>query len=186
MKNSPETVVQKLWREQPQKEKVMALNEIRARARQFERKVRRWNIAAGALFLILFAGNAWEVWAQDDTLERIGDLLIMAALVYVAYRYRDYGRVPPMPASLGLTSCADFYRAQLVRQRDLSRGSWRYLLPFAPGLALTVMGRAAEGRPTSQVVAMSVLCVLLFAGCAWVNARSVRKLEKEIEALDAP
>jgi hypothetical protein len=32
---------------------------------------------------------------------------------------------------------------------------------------------------------MSV-AVLLFAGCAWVNARSVRKLKKEIEALDAP
>ena len=184
MKTDPEIDIQKLWREQPQKEEVMALHEIRARAQQFESKVRRWNIVAGALFLILFAKNGWEIWAQDDTLERIGDLLMMAALAYVAYRYREYGRVPSMPASLGSSSCVDFYRKQLIRQREMSSGSWRFLLPFAPALVLIIVGRFSQGRSTTQVVAMTILAVVLFVGCAWVNARGIRKLQKEIDALE--
>jgi hypothetical protein len=184
MKIDPEIDIQKLWREQPQKEEVMALHEIRLRAQRFESKVHRWNLAAGVLFLILFAKNGWEMWAQDDTLERIGDLLILAALAYVAYRYRHYGRVPSMPASLGSSSCVDFYRTQLVRQREMSSGSWRFLLPFAPGLVLIIAGRFLESRSATQVVALSVLAVLLFVGCAWTNARGVRKLQKEIDTLE--
>lgn len=67
--------------------------------------------------------------------------------------------------------------------RHVERG-WRYFLPFAPALFLVVVGSAAENRTAAQVVLLAALAVLLFVGCAWVNARSVRRLEKEITFLE--
>ena len=89
------------------------------------------------------------MWIQPETLERAGDLLTIAALVYIAYRFRKQ-RLSAPPVALGRTNCVDFYRAELVRQRDLSKDSWGYLLPFVPGVALALFGGGFEDRPTSQ------------------------------------
>ena len=115
---------------------------------------------------------------------RLGHGLLMAAFAYAAYRYRQYGRKLPAPSALGSMNGVDAYRAQLVRQRDMTSGGWSYFLPFAPGLFLIVFGSASESRSTSQIVVLAVLAVALFAGCAWVNARSVRRLEREVRLLD--
>jgi len=162
----------------------MTTHEIREKARRFQRSVWRGNAIAGALFLLLFIKNGWETWISEDILVRLGHVLIMAAFAYVAYRYRQYGRALPPAAVLGSTSSVDAYRAQLVRQRDMTSGGWRYFLSFAPGLFLIVFGSASESRSTSQVVVLVILAVALFAGCAWVNARSVRRLEREVRLLD--
>ena len=77
------------------------------------------------LFILLLIKGALEVWIQTETLERAGDLLLMAALVYIAYRYRKL-RVAAPPVALGRTNCREFYRAELVRQRDLSKDSWAF------------------------------------------------------------
>jgi hypothetical protein len=77
----------------------------------------------------------------------------MAALVYTAYRYRKQHVVAP-PVALGRTNCVDYYRAQLVRQRDLSQDSWGFLLPFVPGLALALLDDLLEAHTTSQLVAL--------------------------------
>jgi hypothetical protein len=184
MTSNSENDVRRLWKEQPRKEPAMTTHEIREKARRFQRSVWRGNVIAGVLFLLLFIKNGWEAWISEDILVRLGHVLIMAAFAYVAYRYRQYGRALPPAAVLGSTSSVDAYRAQLVRQRDMTSGGWRYFLSFAPGLFLIVFGSASESRSTSQVVVLVVLAVALFAGCAWVNARSVRRLEREVRLLD--
>jgi len=50
------------------------------------------------------------------------------------------------------TSCIEFYRAGLVRQRDPSKDAWGYLLPFVPGMALGTLDGVLEARPLSQKV----------------------------------
>ena len=79
----------------------------------------------------------------------------------------------------------EFYRAELVRQRDLSKDSWGYLLPFVPGVALALFGGGFEDRPTSQPIALVAFGVVLFLGIAWWNAHMARRLQNEIDALDA-
>jgi hypothetical protein len=125
-----------------------------------------------------------EVWFQDAILERAGDLLNMAALVYVAYRYRQQRLAAP-PVALGRTNCVAFYRAELVRQRDLSKDSWGYLLPFVPGTTLAVFGRGFEHRPFGQIIAIIVLGVAVFLGVHGWNMYTARKFQREIDALDA-
>ena len=117
-------------------------------------------------------------------LERAGDLLTIAAFVYIAYRFRKYRLAAP-PVALGRTNSVDFYRAELVRERDLSKDSWGYLLPFVPGVALALLGRGLEDRPTSHMIALVAFGVVLFVGVAWWNAHTARKLQNQIDALDA-
>ena len=52
--------------------------------------------------------------------------------------------------------------------------AWTFVLPFVPGFGLIIFGRALEGRPASQVVALIVVAVAMFVGVLWTIARGVR------------
>ena len=171
-----------LWQHQAREERIIPLDDVRAKADRLDAGTRRWRVVSTVLLILLLIKGAFEVWIQTETLERAGDLLIMAALVYVAYRYRQWRQAAP-PVALGRANCVEFYRAELVRQRALSKDSWGYVLPFVPGMALSVFGGGLEDRPTSQLIAMIVLGVVLFLGVAWWNAHTARKLHNEIDAL---
>ena len=176
--------VLRLWHEQAVEEHAMPFDEIRTKAEHLDRKTRRWRLLAVPLFLVILIAEAFKAWVQEAMLERAGALLTIAALVYVAYRFRKYQQAAP-PVALGRTNCVEFYRGELVRQRDLSKDSWGYLLPFVPGVALGLFGDGFEHLPTGQVVALIACGVSLFVVIAWWNARAAQKLQKEIDALDA-
>ena len=53
-----------------------------------------------------------------------------------------------------------------------------------PGFGLIIFARVLEGRPASQVASLIVVAVAMFVGVLWTIARSARKLEREIAALD--
>jgi hypothetical protein len=134
------------------------------------------------LFILLLIKGAFEVWMQTGTLERAGDLLLLAAIVYVAYRYRKWRLAAP-PVALGKTDCVEFYRAELLRQRDLSKDRWGYLLPFVPGSTLAILDGVLEAGRTTDRIVIVLLGVALFLGIAWWNAHAARRLENEIRAL---
>lgn len=74
------------------------------------------------------------------------------------------------------------HRQQLARQRALAGQPWRYLVLFVPGVALSLFGDALA-RTTAQNAAIAVFAVALFLGVAWVNARTGRRLQREIDEL---
>jgi hypothetical protein len=135
------------------------------------------------MFVMLVIKNGVEVaWPGQDIVERTGDLLLLAALVYVAYEYRKHARL--RPDRRGLTDCVEFYRAQLVHERDLARQSVRYLLPFVPGIALSLLGGIVGTElPLGRRIAVVVSGVMLFLGIAWLNAHTTRKLQKAVDAI---
>jgi hypothetical protein len=172
------------WRNQDREEHVTQVNEIRTKAERLDSRNRRWRLLTVLLVILLVAAEAWQVWRQEAILERAGDLLTIAAFVYVACRFRKQ-RMAARPVVLGRSNGLEFYRAELLRQRDLSKDSWGYLLPFAPGVALSLFGRGIENRTTGQVVALAAFGVGLFFCIAWWNAHMARKLQSEINAVDA-
>jgi hypothetical protein len=173
-----------MWRQQPGRHDVRA-DQIRSKARAFDERVQRWNFVGGLTVALLIVKNVWEVAVDADVIERSGDALLLAGLLYVAYRFIRHARATTRPAALGETTCVEHYRAQLLRQRELSRDSWKFILPFVPGFGLIIAGRALEGRPPSQVGALIVFACGLFAGVVWVIARRTRKVEREIAALES-
>ena len=174
--------IQGLWKGQPREEQVMSIEEIRSRAERFEQRVRRWGVSTGFLFVLILVVESWQVWRTPELPERVGDLLTMAALVYSAYLFRPYMATQAMPSGLGLTSSVDFYRTQLARQRDLASHPWRYLVLVVPGVGLSLFGDALT-RPVFQTAAIAAFGVVLFLWAAWVNGRTARKLQREIDEL---
>jgi hypothetical protein len=180
--NEPERDIRRLWQGQPREEQVMSIDEIRSRAARFEQRVRRWGAVGGGLFALILVVESWQVWRTPELPERVGDLLTMAALVYYAYRIRPHMTMEAMPAGLGLTSSDEFYRTQLARQRELASHPWRWLVLFMPGVGLSIFGDALS-QPIAQTAAIAALGVALFLWAAWVNGRTARKLQREIDEL---
>jgi|SRR5688572_839777 hypothetical protein len=184
MESNADTEVLRLWEQQSREEQITPPGEIQMKAERLDAKARRWRAATAVLLVLLLIKGAAEVWIQEGILERAGDLLLMAALVYAAYRYRKQRLAAP-PVALGTTNCVAFYRAELVRQRDLSRDSWGFLLPFVPGMALVLLDGGLGARSTGQLIALVAGAVGLFLAIAWWNAHTARTLQDDVDALDA-
>jgi hypothetical protein len=183
MGSNAENDIHKLWQEQPADRQRVLPEDIRAKARRFETRAERWrNVGAAAVIVAVIAEAVQVLWPGRDLVERMGDLLTIAAFLYLSYEYRKHARL--RPERLGLTSCIDCYRAQLIHERNLAHQSSRYLLPFVPGVALSLLGGVLDpGIPTARKIAVAVFGVALFVAVAWVNARTARKLQQEIDAL---
>jgi hypothetical protein len=184
MGDEHEPDVGQMWRRQPHAGHTMSLDEIRTKARELDARVKQWNLVGGLMCALLLVKNAWEIWVDTDLLERAGDSLMFVALVYVIYQFGRWAHAETAPATLGRASCAEYYRARLMRERNLSREGWKFILPFVPGVALIVFGRAVQGRPPGQVAFLIAFALLLFAGVLWVIARRTRRLEQELAALE--
>jgi hypothetical protein len=183
MDKKPETAIENVWQQQPRETRRLAIEEIRARAERFDARVRWWRSVGAAVVIVAVIAEILQVWYGNDSVERTGDLLTIAAFFYIAYEYRQYSL--SIPDRLGL-SCVDFYRAQLVHERNLAGQSSRYLLPFVPGVTLSLLhGVIGEGLTTVHRTGVVVAGIGLFVGVVWVNARSTRKLQREIDAINA-
>jgi hypothetical protein len=180
--NEPERDMRRLWNEQPREELAMSHDDIRSKAEQFERKVRRWNGFTPLLLIVLIGVEAWQAWRADTSMERAGDLLTIAALVYFVIRFREYAAIYSRPAALGQTSGVDFYRRLLTTQRDVASEPWSYLLLFVPGVALSLLGHAFE-RSIAQTAMAAAAGVALFLAVAWWHRHTARALQREIDQL---
>jgi len=181
MDESPRDV-HRVWQQQPREENRMSVNDVRAKAERLEQRVRGWKITGGLLIAVVIGAEAWQIWTPNPLLERTGDLLTIAALIYMAYWFRRYAPIEARPGVLGRTASVDFYRARLERHRDLANHPWRYLAVFIPGVALSLFGRVGE-RTVEQNAAIAVIGVLLFVTVAWVIRRTGRQMQGELDEL---
>ena len=136
--------LQQLWGEQPREEHGMSLNDIRERARRFEQRIMRWNLFTALLIVAIVGLELWQISIERRLLERVGDSLTIAAFIYLAYWYRRHAFNHTAPAGPATTQSVEFYREQLVRQRELSDNPWGYLLPFVPGVGLSLFSSALD------------------------------------------
>lgn len=161
----------------------MSTETVRRKSAELERKVWRQNIFTAVLFAVAIAVEFWQVWRDPELLERVGDLLTIAAFILAAWQFRSAAAVHAMPAGLGRTASVGFYRTQLARRRNLEAHPWRYLALFVPGVALSLFGRVVD-RPLAESVALAVFGVALFLAVAWVHHHSARRRQREIDSLE--
>lgn len=163
------------------------IEEVRRRAHAFERTIRRRNLReyVVAAAVVLFFG--WHAATSEETFARVGLGLIIAGTVWIVVRLSRKGTPAKTPEDLAALSCLDFHRAELARQRDLTRGVWRwYLLPLVPGLSVLLGGQVlAHPESGPRVAAFAAVCALLFLAVAWLNRLVARHLQREIDELEA-
>lgn len=177
-----EQEARRLWRGQAREEYQMSVDNIRAKAERLEQRVRSLNIATAGLLVAVISVEMWQISRSTELLERVGDLLTIAAFVYAAFRFRGSVAVQSMPAGLGLTGSVHFYRDQLVRRRDLSGHPWRFLLPFVPGVGLSLLGGTLDGPPV-WTATVAFAGVTLFLWVAWWEKRRALRIQEEMDEL---
>ena len=185
------------WKNQSVEPARISLADLRSKAGKLRQQVLRRNLmeyAAGALVIACFA---YYVWLFPVMLARMGCGFIIAATLFVMYTLHRRGAASAMAENPGMSACIDFHRRELERQRDLLTGVWSwYLLPFVPGLICFHLGlfQFAMQKPGAQEhvvravfgIGLSfLLCALVFVAIGSLNMWAARKLQDEIDALDA-
>jgi len=95
MERIPETNIENAWQQQPRENPRFSLEDIRAKAQHVEVKVRWWRRVGGAALIVAVIAEIVQVWVGRDLVERSGDLLTIAAILYISYEYGKHARSAP-------------------------------------------------------------------------------------------
>jgi hypothetical protein len=175
--------IRHVWQNQPLENKPMPIDEIRRKARQFEKRISRRNLreyVGGALWIAMFT---FDIFKFPSPVVRAGCVLLIAGMVCIMVQI--YKRAAPgrLPADLALTDSLGFHRRELVRQRDLLRSVWWwYIGPIVPGLVVFTVGLLPH-RVGAMVFYPSFFLAVLGL-IVWVNQRAAARLERKIAELD--
>jgi hypothetical protein len=161
----------------------MSVEEVRQRAERFLSKSRRDRAAFfvfGAMVIVFCAIAAFAA--------RLTSIRIIAALVAVMMLVRVVSTlyVNRVTADAALTTCLQFYRNELERQRELARQpAWQLAVTF---LIIGWLSREAWIRTSPEILRVAVPFIL-FAAAGLIVLLAVRKLqsrriESELDALN--
>ncbi len=184
-----------LWQSQPTEPPRIRPEQLRKNMHKFERRIFWRNLREYAGGLVVIAIFGYYEWRFNALLVRFGSGMIIAGTLYVMYQLHRRASKRPAPVELGSSTCIDFHRKSLERQRDALRTVWSwYLLPFVPGLSVLAIGsiasqRAAHPGNVGQLVisilaSQGIIPAVFFA--IWkLNRRAAEKLQTQIDELDA-
>jgi len=159
---------------------VMSLDDIRRKTLEFQVKISRRNLREYVAAAFVFLSMALSF--QKGPLAAV---LIIAGVLYVVWQLHSRGAARTAPPDGDFATYLDFHRRELERQRDLLRTIWSwYLGPMIPGLAVAVVSSAIK-NPRPWIFVYAILVVLLFLGIGKLNLDAARKLQREIDALNA-
>ena len=176
------------------------IEELRAKAPKFHRKIKRRNMAeyiAGIFVIIgfgwmmVFGPLPWTPTVIPPTIIRLGAALVLAGTAIVLWQLHKRTHPLSPPKDGGLHSILDFQRRELERQRDaVDDVFFWYILPFVPGLVVMnavpmVLAPVIGDASWLQVLAKISIIPIALIAVWWVNKRAARKLQAEIDQIDA-
>jgi len=175
----------------------MPVDELRQASNRLARRVQWRNLREYAAVAVVVAVFSFYGYRFHAMMLRAGASLTIAGALFMAFQLYRKGSAAEMAAGLEAKNCLEFYRMELVRQRDLLATIWKwYLLPFAPGMILFLLGLllSVMEQPAAHLHYGLIALVFgaTFAVCAGVfvlvgamNHRAAKELQRQIDALDA-
>ena len=189
----PPDDIRSLWQSMPVTPLAISAEEMRAKAKKFEHKIRRRNVIEYAASVLVVAIFGWYATfpVPATPLWPIANLMIIAGILVAAWNLHRKARASTPPATASATALVDFQRAEFVRQRDALRTIWRwYIFPIVPGLIVWFIA-VTVGIPVKDPVrhaislGITILVVLLvFGGIVLMNLLGAAHLQRQIDALD--
>ncbi len=186
-----------VWKSQPvEKNSMITLSDVRARANQFRTHVRLRNAALYAYSLANIAASFWLIASGRLSSFLYPMLLMVAAHLLVLWQVNRRIGARPLPGEMGGRPALDFYRDELKRQADgVSRAWLWYMFPFMPPflweMAIWLQRIQARAVETSQAAdyrlfLFSVLgAVFFWTAMLLAFSRTSVKLQLKIERLNA-
>lgn len=178
-----------IWRDQPEEEVPVHLEQIMKRRTQelFERT--RWEILISLGSALLLAGvAAWRLQIGREAMLEFG---VVAAIAWVvvslyAFRRRVFGREDLRRSAVAAT-CLEYYRAELERRRSHLRNGWLWHGPLL--LASIILIAVLKGRLNTTYQPIRNALPLLFLLAAWVGfgiwrrRLQARSIQREMDEL---
>jgi hypothetical protein len=182
--------LQLAWQRQALDAPRISLAYLRHRTESLRRRSRIRNAfeyVGGVAGIVFVLWNGWD-FIRPRPLMSIAIVLWVLAMIYVMFQWHRRAAAQDPAAQLGTLDALQFYRQQLVRQRDARRGNWRWWLPpMAPFLALMFISFIVEVRPIPWVAIVGLAAWVVFGLTMTVVTyeRVARGLQQEIDALDS-
>ena len=180
---------QQIWQCQPVEGIKMSAEALRQRSEKFERMFRWRNVREYVASLLAAMGFGYFFVTTHAVLFRIAYVLFIAGLGWVVFQLHRKGSARSMPAAMGTSTCLQFFRAELERQRDVVKNVWPwYLAPLVPGFViLTAAYMRALPFPAglASAVWLDGVVALLFFVVWKMNRRAARRLQRVIDELYA-
>jgi Flp pilus assembly protein TadB len=174
----------RLWQDQPVENAAMSLEEIRDKAQKFRARIRRRNLREYLAAVVVVIAFAYYIYKFTDPLIRIGSGLVIAGAMWTMYQLHRRTAPRSLPAGLALVGSLEFYRQELIRQRDALHSVWVwYILPMTPGLVVFIAGT----RPTRALMVAPFVGTLtaVSLGIWWMNRKAAVRLNRQIAELDS-
>lgn len=169
-----------LWKDaQPNARAVTSSSELLSAMRNKSSELRRSLLArdvrelsACAFIFVIFAIFYSKA---DPLLARLGDLLVMASAVFIAWKLLCARRMAPAakPDATIVESLRAELRTLQVQSKLLGSVLWWYLLPIGIGVLLSVLGD--PNSDPSFRISFTAMMIPLYAFIYWLNQRARRK-----------
>ena len=166
------------------------LDELRRTAGKFRKTIARRNLREYVAIVLMVPYFSYFAWTSRLPLMRVGNGLIVAGLLYIAYELHRRASASSAPGELGWESCLAFHRAQLERQRNALSGIWKwYIGPLVPGLAMVCAAISQPMFRKSLAAGLLSLTWIAVPGAVfWMVARlnkdAAAKLQRQIDELE--
>ncbi len=193
MSQPPERDLRNIWLSQETEKTTMSVEEVRIKAQRFLNRTKR-DIFVRSAFAVaagIFCGFVFMTARLTEARVIAGVVTAMLLAGTVRNLYVWYSRSPG--PSAGLTSCLQFYRDLLERQRELARiPAWQLAtaLLIIAWLARNKLGsfnRTVMGYNRDPMSLLLLLVLIAAAGLIVllaVRKFEARKVQAEIDALD--
>ncbi len=184
-------VLRALWQRQSCSSFSMEPDEIQRRLSRLQADLRDGKIVV----YILCPGMAiWFayclIFTTQAIITRIGLLLLVLGMSFwvgqIWLYNRDRQKALVNSDAAGQTSCLEFYRAELVRQRDFNCGGWFWwrLVALYSGLFFGMWEPLRGSNSAPRVINLLIVSILAIL-TVWLSYRKSRKLQQDINAIDA-
>jgi hypothetical protein len=189
----PPNDIRSLWQSMPTTPVIISPEEMRAKARTFERRIRRRNATEYIASACVVAIFGWYATFPEPAtpLWPIANLMIIAGTLVVVWNLHRLARARNAQNATSFGALIDFHRAELVRQRDALKTVWLwYIMPVAPGviawfIAMSVgMPHRDPARIAIGVGGTALVVVLVFGGIILLNLLGAAHLQRQIDDLD--
>jgi hypothetical protein len=183
--------IRNLWQSQGSGDAPLTLEELRKKGAKFRTTIARRNLREYAAVALMVPYFSYFAWISGLPLMRVGNGLLVAALLFVAYQLHRRASASPAPEEMAWKSCLAFHRAQLERQRDALSGIWSwYLGPLIPGFATIAIAIAIPLFRKSIVAGLlSFLWIAAPAVVLWwvarINKGAAAKIQRQLDELEA-
>lgn len=187
---SPPNDIRKAWQSQRVEGTPMSIDEIRQKARKYQKKIGRRNLREYIAALVVVVFFSYNLWHRPDIVTGAGFATIIAGMLYMVYQLHRRGSARSLPAEMGSASWLEFHRRELERQRDLVGSVWSwYLGPIIPGwvVLMVAFARTNPGHLHHYGLFLAVfnlVTALAFIGIWKLNQRAARRLQHRIDELD--